>query len=124
MADILVVDDSIVFRRVLGLILERGGHSLRFASNGNEGLAAVEAQAPNLVISDIAMPGMDGISLARRLKGDPKANRIPILMLTASADLEDQAAAIATSVDGFVTKPVHSSDILALVDGLVERPGG
>jgi CheY-like chemotaxis protein len=121
MADILIVDDSALFRRMLGLMLERAGHQVRFAPDGSGGVAAVEARRPDLVIVDLAMPVMDGVAFARRLKGDPVWSRVPVVMLTASAEAEDRGAAMAVGVDGFVTKPLRSTDVIQLVDGLLGR---
>ncbi|HEY4866701.1 MAG TPA: response regulator [Candidatus Dormibacteraeota bacterium] len=122
MADILVVDDSPVVRRMLGFMLERDGHRVSFASNGSEGLAAVEARNPNLIIADLAMPVMDGMAFVRRLKADPAWNQLPIVMLTASAEAKDHSAALALGVDGFVTKPLRSIQMIELVDGLLKKP--
>ncbi len=68
LARILVVDDSSVVRRMLGLVLRDGGHQVSFAANGQEGLTATRAARPDLVISDLEMPVMDGISFLRQLK--------------------------------------------------------
>jgi CheY-like chemotaxis protein len=121
MADILIVDDSALFRRMLGLMLEREGHQVRSASDGSGGVAAVEARCPDLVIVDLSMPVMDGVAFARRLKGDPAWSRVPVVMLTASSEAEDRGAATAIGVDGFVTKPLRSVDVIQLVDRLLRR---
>jgi CheY-like chemotaxis protein len=122
MADILVVDDSPVIRRMLAFMLERGGHAVTFASNGREGLAAIEARHPDLIIADLAMPVMDGMALVRRLKADPAWSNLPIVMLTASAEAKDHSAALAVGVDGFVTKPLRSIEVIEIVNRLLEKP--
>lgn len=122
MADILVVDDSPVFRRMLGLMLERDGHQVRFACDGSGGVAAFEAKCPDLVIVDLAMPVMDGVAFARLLKSDPLWKRVPLVMLTASAETQDRGAAMNIGVDGFVTKPLRSAELIQLVEGLLGQP--
>jgi len=107
---------------MLGFMLERDGHGVAFASNGSEGLAAVEARSPDLIIADLAMPVMDGMAFVRRLKADPAWSHVPIVMLTASAEAEDHSTALATGVDGFVTKPLRSIDVIQLVDSLLKEP--
>jgi CheY-like chemotaxis protein len=121
-AEILVVEDSPVIRRMLGFMLERDGHVVAFASNGREGLAAVEARNPDLIIADLAMPVMDGMTFARRLKADPARSHVPIVMLTASAEAKDHSAALAIGVDGFVTKPLRSIEVIQLVHSLLKEP--
>jgi len=107
---------------MLGLMLERDGHGVMFASNGSEGLAAVEARHPDLIIADLAMPVMDGMGLVRRLKANPTWSHLPIVMLTASAEAKDHSAALAAGVDGFVTKPLRSIEVIELVDSLLKKP--
>jgi chemosensory pili system protein ChpA (sensor histidine kinase/response regulator) len=119
MGNILVVDDSVVVRRMLGFILEKGGHAVRFAVDGQEGLAAVHELRPDLVLSDLEMPVMDGISFVRRLREDADTSDIPVVMLTASADHDHHRAIEALGVQGFATKPVRSSDVIELVDSLI-----
>jgi CheY-like chemotaxis protein len=121
-ADILVVDDSPVFRRMLGLMLERDGHQVRFASDGTGGVAAFEAKCPDLVIVDLAMPVMDGVAFARLLKSDPLWRRVPLVMLTASAETQDRGAAMNIGVDGFATKPLRSAELIQLVERLLDQP--
>jgi CheY-like chemotaxis protein len=123
MADILVVDDSAVFRRMLGLMLERDGHQVRFAPDGSKGLAAFEAGRPDLVIVDLAMPVMDGVAFVRRLKASPEWSVVPVVMLTASGEIQDRDAATDIGIDGFVTKPLRSAELVELVDGLLQRSG-
>ena len=119
MGNILVVDDSAVVRRMLGLILERSGHDVRFAVDGREGLEAVRARRPDLVLSDLEMPVMDGIAFVRSLREDAGTSGIPVVMLTASADDEHHRTVAGLGVQGFATKPVRSTDVLELVDSLI-----
>jgi len=103
LAKILIVDDDGALRTLLGLCFLRRGHSIVVASNGAEGLACVTAQAPDLVVTDVNMPVLDGLELLRQLRADGHAD-LPVIVLTARAD--QRAAAIAAGADAFLVKPV------------------
>jgi two-component system chemotaxis response regulator CheY len=122
MGTILVVDDSAVVRRTVGLILDRGGHQVSYATNGEEGLAAVETLRPDLILSDLEMPVMDGIAFVRRLHADAATQAIPVIMLTASGEAEHERTASTIGIQGFATKPVRSTDLLELIDRTLGGP--
>jgi two-component system chemotaxis response regulator CheY len=121
LARILVVDDSAVVRRMLGLVLGDAGHEVSFAVNGELGLAAMRAARPDLIVSDLEMPVMDGIAFVRELKGEPATHGIPVVMLTASGEADLHRAAADAGVDGFATKPVRSTEVMGLVSELLGR---
>src|SRR5580692_11026804 len=83
MSTILIVDDLSANRHFLVTLLRGQGHRLVEAADGRKGLAAVQAEAPDLVITDILMPVMDGYEFGRQLRLDPKTSRIPVLFYTA-----------------------------------------
>jgi two-component system, chemotaxis family, chemotaxis protein CheY len=122
MARILVVDDSAVVRRMLGFVLGDAGHEVSFAVNGEQGLEATRSARPDLVISDLEMPVMDGIAFVRELKGEAATPAIPVIMLTASGEADLHRAAADVGVDGFATKPVRSTEVMELVRDLLSRP--
>jgi CheY-like chemotaxis protein len=117
-ARILVIDDSAVVRRMLGFMLEKGGHEVSYAGNGEEGLAAVRAAPPDVVLSDLEMPVMDGLTFVREMRGDPAVASLPIIMLTARPDMQ---AGRDVLVDAFATKPPRSSEVLELVSQVLQR---
>jgi CheY-like chemotaxis protein len=119
MARILVVDDSIVVRRMLGLILERAGHEVTFAVDGQEGLRAAAGLGPDLLITDLEMPLLDGIGLVRALRADQALAAIPVVLLTASGEEAHHRAAGDVAVDGFATKPIRSHELVELVGELL-----
>jgi CheY-like chemotaxis protein len=119
-ARVLVVDDSAVVRRMLGFILKQGGHEVSFAENGEEGLAAVRAAAPDVVLSDLEMPVMDGIAFVREVRADPAVAALPIIMLTGTADVEPGQQ---VRIDGFATKPPRSAEVLELISQALARAG-
>lgn len=119
MPSILTVDDYSVTQRVLGHILQHGGHTTYAAENGLEALDVLEKTEIDLIVLDIAMPGMDGITLLRQLRGDERYAHIPIIMLTASGQDEDRMDAEAAGADEFLTKPIGSTDLLNAVERLL-----
>jgi CheY-like chemotaxis protein len=116
MAKILVVDDRPLNREFLVSLLEYSRHELLEASNGEEALAGVAAELPDLVISDILMPVMDGLALARQLHADPATSHIPIIFYSATY-LEPEARSLgaAVGVHYVLTKPSEPAAILAMV---------
>ena len=121
MARILVVDDSAVVRRMLGLVLGDAGHEVSFAVDGQDGLETARAARPDLIISDLEMPVMDGIAFVRELKDQDPPSPIPVIMLTASGETDLHRAASDIGVDGFATKPVRSTEVMDLVQKLLAR---
>jgi CheY-like chemotaxis protein len=109
---------------MLGLILERTGHLVSFAGNGDEGLAALRSQRPDLIISDLEMPVMDGATFVRQLRADPGSRAIPVIMLTASGEAEDHRRIADMGIAAFVTKPLRSNEVIELVSGALEGSPG
>jgi len=104
---IIVVDDDAVALRVLVWQLVKAGHSVQSAANGNEGLSLVLAEAPQLVITDYQMPGMDGAALTRALRQTKMGRQLYVIMLTGSEEDETQVEAFAAGADDYVVKPVR-----------------
>jgi CheY-like chemotaxis protein len=102
-AKILIVDDEGDLRTLFGLCFLRRGHSIVVAGDGAVGLQCVATHAPDLLVTDLNMPVLDGLELLRRLRADGHAD-LPVIVLTARAD--QRAAAIAAGADAFLVKPV------------------
>ena len=99
MATILIVDDLSANRKVLVLFLRDQGHRLHEAADGREGLAAAHAERPDLVITDVLMPVMDGYEFARQLRLDPRTSGIPVVFYTAHyGEREARALALSSGV--------------------------
>jgi CheY-like chemotaxis protein len=119
MATILVVDDSPVSRRLLSHALRQTGHAIVAATDGNEALTRL-AEAPiDLVIADLAMPEMDGLTLLHHIRAADALHNVRVMMLTASGQEQDRLAAEAAGANGFLTKPASSRDLIAAVDRLL-----
>lgn len=114
--DILVVDDVVLNRRLLGAILERFGHHCEMAADGLEALRALQQRRFDLVLMDIAMPHLDGIAATRMLRSlPPPAGLVPVIAVTAAGEPDDRAAYAAAGMDGFVAKPVATDDLMRAI---------
>ena len=111
----LVVDDQELVREVLAECLELGGYELCLASNGDEGLRQLSEHRPDLVITDMRMPGMDGYEFCRLIRN---VSSVPIIMLTGLAEAAPDAPSL-NLVDAFIAKPVKIHELLAQVAALL-----
>lgn len=119
---VLIVDDSPANLKLFKVLLEVEGYDVRTAADGAAALALLERFMPRLILMDIQMPGLDGLSLTRRLKAHDATRAIVILALTAYAMKGDEDRARAAGCDGYVTKPVNTEVLAALVAAYL-RPG-
>ena len=106
MAKILLIDDSADIRALVCLLLRQGGHTVVEAEDGRVGLDLVRQTRPDLVLTDLALPGLSGWDITRILKSDPELAEIPVVALTAHAMRGDRERALATGCDGFIVKPI------------------
>ena len=116
---ILIVDDSGVNRRLIQALLGPQGYVTRTAASGEEALAAVADNPPDLILLDVMMPGLDGRQVARALKADPATANIPIIMVTAQSDREARLAALDAGAEDFLTKPVDRAELWLRVRNLL-----
>ena len=120
MATILVVDDSAVSRRLLGYTLQQDGHVVVSAGDGNAALNMLTNTAVDLVIADLAMPGMDGLTLLRSIRADRRLESVRLVMMTASGQDQDRLDAQIAGANDFLTKPTSSRDLLATIHRLLD----
>ncbi len=113
MARILAVDDSEPMRQLVSQTLKTGGHEVVLAVDGPNALAIFAAEKFDLVITDINMPGMDGIELVRRMR--ERDTEIPILALTTEGDESFRRRGEAAGVDGWIVKPFKPAQFIAIV---------
>ncbi len=118
---ILIVDDDPDALTLIGLTLERRGYLVTKAGGGSEALTVIETDHPDLVLLDLMMPHMDGYEVCRRIKSDPRLVDIPIVMLTAKAQMASQVEGYRVGADDYVTKPVHPDDLAAHIHSVLER---
>lgn len=105
---ILLVDDNATNLKLAADVLMLEGYSTVKALDANEALRLLEGLQPDLILMDLAMPGMDGLALTRLLKADPRYHDIPIVALTASAMKGDDDKALTAGCDGYITKPIDT----------------
>jgi CheY-like chemotaxis protein len=121
MAKILLVEDNEMNRDMLSRRLERRGYEVIVAVDGEEGVARAKADAPDLVLMDLSLPGIDGWEATRQLKATDESRSIPVLALTAHAMAGDREKALEVGCDDFDTKPV---DLPRLIDKIEALLGG
>jgi DNA-binding NarL/FixJ family response regulator len=118
---LLVVDDDPSLLLAVSETLRAEGYEVVTARRASEAMMQVAESLPDLIISDIRMPGMDGYALARNLRSNPRTRLIPIVFLTAKDDLADLITGFRTGVDAYVTKPFDSEELIAIVKNILER---
>jgi DNA-binding response OmpR family regulator len=118
---VLVIDDESPIRLLCRVNLEAEGMEVLEAADGPSGLEKARAERPDVVLLDVMMPGLDGWSVAEELLDDERTSAIPIVFLTARAELRDRARGIDLGGVDYVTKPFNPVDLAPLVNDLLER---
>ena len=116
MANVLVVDDDQVSHQILRILLRREDHDVFSATNGLEAIESIQDQDVDLVITDINMPEMDGLEFLSWLRKDKKFHDIPVIVLTASGQLNLVEKANEQGATGFITQPFSSWELIGLVN--------
>ncbi|OGP63580.1 MAG: hypothetical protein A2V65_06845 [Deltaproteobacteria bacterium RBG_13_49_15] len=116
---ILVVDDNAVARKIVRQILEAEHYKIITVENGLEALKAVSQQKPDLIVTDLMMPEMDGMSLIKKLKSQLSTRLIPIIMLTAKDEVDSEVRVIEAGADDYLTKPISRKRFVARVNRLI-----
>ena len=120
-ANILFVDDEEQIRKLVSTYLARQGYAVVVKTDGYEALKAIRANTPDLVITDVMMPNMNGFDLTRRLRADHRTARIPVLMLSARKEADDVLTGYSEGADEYVAKPIEMSVLAAKIDVLLKR---
>ena len=118
-ARVLVVDDILSNVKLLEAKLTAEYFEVVTAFNGLECLAKIDESAPDIVLLDVMMPGMDGFEVCRRIKSNPKTAHVPVVMVTALDQPSDRVAGLEAGADDFLTKPVDDAALFARVRSLV-----
>ena len=118
-ARILVVDDNPLNIKLLAARLTREYYVVETAADGYQALEAVAKQLPDLILLDVMMPGMDGFEVCRKLREDPRARHIPVVMVTALTDVSDRVQGLRAGADDFLSKPINEVALLARVRSLL-----
>jgi len=115
---ILVVEDEPVIRELVRSMLDDGPVEVETAGNGADGLRLARGSRFDLVLLDVVLPGMDGLTVCRMLKADPATSAVPLYMLTAKTRRRDLEAALAAGANGYIHKPFRGAELIELVERL------
>ena len=112
MARILVIEDNAANMKLADFLLRKAGHEVLRAGDATEGLALARSAAPDLVLMDVQLPGMDGLTATKELKADPATCMIKVIVLTAFAMKGDEEKMLAAGCDGYIAKPFQYQQFL------------
>ncbi len=121
MTRILLIEDNELNRDMLSRRLQKRGYEIVMAVDGETGVAMAQSEAPDLILMDMSLPGIDGWEATRILKSAPATRQIPIMALTAHALASDRDKALAVGCDEFDTKPIDLPRLLQKIATLVKR---
>ena len=113
---ILIVEDNEKNRKLVRDVLQVKGYKTIESETAEEGINLAAEQSPALILMDIQLPGMDGITAMKQLRADPKTRSIPVIAITASAMTNNRQAMLAEGFDGYQTKPISLKDFLREVE--------
>jgi two-component system phosphate regulon response regulator PhoB len=119
--NILVVEDEEDILELVSYNLVREGYSVEGVHTGEEALAAVGRNLPDLIVLDLMLPGLDGLEVCRQLKSNPRAQQAPIIMLTAKSEESDIVTGLELGADDYITKPFSPKVFLARVRAVLRR---
>ncbi|NUM43818.1 MAG: response regulator transcription factor [Anaerolineales bacterium] len=120
---ILVVDDETTIREVVRRYLERDGFKVREAADGYACLDALATHIPDLIVLDLMLPGIDGLTITRQLRLNPKYKTIPIVMLTAKGETNDRIRGLDLGADDYIPKPFAPREVVSRVNAVLRRAG-
>ncbi|MDQ3688641.1 MAG: response regulator transcription factor, partial [Chloroflexota bacterium] len=113
---VLVVDDDLNIQRVLVFTLKQEGFEVHVASDGQAGVEMAASVDPDLILMDVAMPKLDGYAATQQIRAAEKAGRrVPIIMLTAEADVEQRVKGLRAGADDDIVKPFHPLELIARI---------
>jgi len=115
---ILLVEDEPIIRELVRSMLSDGTVEVVCAANGIEGLKLAKSRPFQLVLMDVVLPQLDGISVCRMLKSDPMTSQVPVYMLSAKSKKSDMESATLAGADGYIQKPFKGAELMALVERL------
>lgn len=118
---LLIVDDDPNLLRAVAACLRAEGYEVDTARSGEEALVHVAQRLPDLIVSDIRMPRMDGYALARQLRNNPRTDLIPVIFLTAKDESSERIAGIRSGVDAYLTKPFEPDELIAVIGNILTR---
>jgi two-component system alkaline phosphatase synthesis response regulator PhoP len=118
---VLVVEDDTDILELITFNLKREGYEVTGVTSGEEGVEAARKARPDLVLLDLMLPGMDGLEVCRKLKSDPDASHVPVIMVTAKGEETDIVTGLELGADDYVTKPFSPKVLIARIRAVVRR---
>lgn len=118
---ILVVEDEPAIQDLIQINLQMGGYRVLTHSNAEDAIKGIQHELPDLALLDWMLPGMSGIELARRLRGDSRTRSLPIILLTAKGEEEDKLKGLETGADDYITKPFSVKELEARIKAVLRR---
>ncbi len=120
-ARILIVDDNLTNLKLAAQVLELEGYTIEKAVDAEQAQELLKHATPDLILMDIALPGMDGLTLTRKLKADASLKHVPIVAMTAFAMKGDDRKALDAGCHGYITKPIDTRKLPQQVAGFLQR---
>lgn len=121
MAQVLLIEDDPSQRVMAGFALRHAGHEVREAPDGPQGLEAARAARPDVIVSDVMMPGMTGYEVVEAVRADPALANVPVLLLTAMSDRKHMRQGMTAGADDYLTKPYRPAELCEAIDALLDR---
>ncbi len=118
---LLVVEDNFRLLQAINVCLTKAGFEVMTARDGNAALERIAETIPDLIVSDIMMPGMDGFSLAAQIRANPRTDLIPIIFLTARETRQDRIAGFKVGIDAYLVKPFEPDELVAAIENILSR---
>ncbi|MGL5631564.1 MAG: phosphate regulon transcriptional regulator PhoB [Azovibrio sp.] len=118
---ILVVEDEPAIQELIAANLKLAGYSVLRAEDGEQAIALVRDKVPDLILLDWMLPGVSGVQLAKRFRGDERTHDVPIIMLTARSEEMDKVAGLEAGADDYVTKPFSPKELMARIQAVLRR---
>jgi len=118
---LLVVEDNFRLLQAINVCLTKAGFEVMTARDGNDALVRIAETIPDLIVSDIMMPGMDGFSLAAQIRANPRTDLIPIVFLTAKETRQDRIAGFKVGIDAYLVKPFEPDELVAAIENILSR---
>ena len=118
---LLVVEDDFRLRQAINVCLTKAGYEVSVARDGDDALVQIAATIPDLIVSDVMMPGTDGFSLAAALRANPRTDLIPLVFLTAKDTSADRTGGFRAGVDAYLVKPFEPEELVAVIENILSR---
>ena len=119
--NVMVVEDNEKNRKLMRVILKAKGYNVVEAATGEEAIGILKNQKPDIILMDIQLPGIDGLTLIKQIKADTSTKDVPILAVTAYAMKGDEQKIMAAGADGYLSKPINTQELPAIVEKYIHK---